>query len=54
MIKLTLSKNEADRLLKLLDVITDKSPQLRINEVTKVWDIETFWDIYLRLYQLVK
>lgn len=52
--KLTLSKYEAGRLLELLDVVTDRCPRLRIDDLTNTTDTQTFWDLYKRLYPLVK
>ena len=52
--KLKLSKYEAGRLLELLDVITNRCPQLRIDEFTNSTDNATFWDLYKRLYPLAK
>lgn len=44
-----MTKHEAERLLELLDVITNRCPQLRIDEFTNTADNATFWEMYKRL-----
>lgn len=44
-----LNKKEKERLLALLDCITDRCPKLRIDEFINDEDTKIFWEIFKKL-----
>lgn len=49
-----LTKQEKERLLELLDVMTDRCPNIRIDEFVNDKDNKIFWAIFKKLRVEIK